>query len=73
LLHSISQMKTRKLLNFFQPRIPQQPEPLPNAGISDAEFDWPPSAEDLEAFSVVHLRADDGSELEPVLLGLSDA
>jgi hypothetical protein len=69
----MGQMKTRKFVRFFQPRTPQQPEPLPNLGISaDAEFDWPPSAADLEAFSLVHLRADDDSEIEPVLLGFSD-
>jgi hypothetical protein len=69
----MGQMKTRKLVNFFQPRTAPQPEPLPSEGISaDAEFDWPPSAEDLEAFIVVRLRADDGSELEPDLLGVSD-
>ena len=38
----------------------------------DAEFDWPPSAEDLEEYSVVHLRADDGSEIQPVVVGVAD-
>jgi hypothetical protein len=63
-------MYTRKLIDFFHPRTAQQTEPLPSAGISvDAEFDWPPSAEDLEAYSVVFLRADDGSEIQPVVVG----
>jgi hypothetical protein len=66
----MSQMYTRKLIDFFHPRTAQQTEPLPSAGISvDAEFDWPPSAEDLEAYSVVFLRADDGSEIQPVVVG----
>jgi hypothetical protein len=62
----MSLMYTRKLIDLFYPRSTQQTQPIPNEGPSvDAEFDWPPSAEDLEAFSVVHLRADDDSELEP--------
>ena len=66
-------MYTRKLIDFFYSRATQQTEPLPTAGISvDAEFDWPPSAKDLEAFSVVRLRADDGSEIQPVIVGVSD-
>ena len=65
-------MYTRKLIDFFQPRPPQQNERLPNSGLAvDAEFDWPPSAKDLEAYSIVHLRAEDGSEIE--LVGVGDA
>ena len=66
-------MYTRKLLDFLYPSTAQQPEPLPSAGTSvDAEFDWPPSAEDLAEYGVVRLHADDGSEVEPVVVGLSD-
>ena len=66
-------MFTRKLIDFFLLPEKPQPEPSPNAGPSpEAEFAWPPSAEDLEAFSVVHLRADDGSELAPVVVGFAD-
>ena len=57
-------MYTRKLIDFFHPRTAQQTEPLPGTGITvDAEFDWPPSAEDLEAYGVVRVSADDGSEI----------
>jgi len=56
-------MYTRKIIDFFLAK-PQQPQPEPNAGLSpEAEFDWPPSAQDLDEFTVVHLRADDGSEI----------
>ena len=66
-------MYTRKLTDFFCPRTAQQSEPLPSEGTSvDAEFDWPPSAQDLEAFSIVHLQADDDSETQPVLAGFSE-
>jgi hypothetical protein len=66
-------MYTRQLINFFYSRATQQTEPLPSAASSvEAEFDWPPSAEDLKDYSVVHLRADDGSEIQPVVIGLSD-
>jgi len=59
-------MYTRKLIDLLYPRSTQQTEPLTTTGTAvDAEFDWPPSAEDLAAFSVVHLRPDDDSELEP--------
>lgn len=72
----MSQMYTRKLIDFLHPRTPQQAEqtkPLPNAGIAvDADFDWPPSAEDLEAYGVVRVRADDGSEIEPVGVAAAD-
>ena len=61
-------MHTRKLINFLHPGTPRQPEqnePLPNVGMAlDADFDWPPSAEDLEAYGVVRVRADDGSEIQ---------
>jgi hypothetical protein len=61
-------MYTRKLIDFLYPRTAQQTEPLPSAGISEgAEFDWPPSAEDLEAYGVVRLNAHDGSESQPVV------
>jgi len=60
-------MYTRKLIDFLYSRT-QQTEPLPNAGTSvDAEFDWPPSAEDLQGFSIVDLRGDDESEIEAVV------
>ena len=63
-------MYTRKLIDFFQPRTAQQTEPLPSTGIAvDAEFDWPPSAEDLEAYGVVRVSADDGSEVQAVVGG----
>ena len=63
-------MYTRKLIDFFHPRTAQQTEPLPSTGIAgDAEFDWPPSAEDLEAYGVVRLHANDGSEVQPVVGG----
>ena len=63
-------MFIRKLLDFIsaqpQPQ-PQQAAPVPNVSASpEAAFDWPPSAADVEAFSVVELRADDGSERAPV-------
>jgi hypothetical protein len=62
-------MYTRKLIDFLNPRTPQQTEqaePLPNAGTAvDAEFDWPPSAKDLEAYGVVRVCANDGSEIDP--------
>ena len=68
----MSQMYTRKLIDFLYSRT-QQTEPLPNAGTSmAAEFDWPPSAQDLEAFSIVHLRDDEDSESQPVLAGFSE-
>jgi hypothetical protein len=61
----MSLMYTRNLIDLFYPRSTSQTESLPNAGTSaDAEFDWPPSAEDLAAFSIVELRADDESEIE---------
>ena len=67
-------MYTRKLLDFLYPGTAQQPEPLPSVGTSvDAEFDWPPSAEDLAAYGVVRLHADDGSEVQPALVGSVDA
>ena len=66
-------MSTRKLIDFFHPRTAQQTEPLPSAGISaDAEFNWPPSAEDLKAYSIVRLRADDGSEIQPADVGSAE-
>ena len=69
----MSQMYTSKLIDLFYPRTPQQTEPLPSAGTSvEAEFEWPPSAEDLETFSLVRLHADDDPELQPVLAGFSD-
>ena len=59
-------MYTRKLIDFLFPETPQI-QPVPSVGTPPkAEFDWPPSAEDLEAFSVVPLHADDGSEVAPV-------
>jgi hypothetical protein len=52
-------MVIRKLIDFLSPQ-KQHAAPLPEAEIApDAEFDWPPSAADLEKFSVVQLRADD--------------
>ena len=68
-------MYTRKLIDFFQPRTPQQTEQteLPNSGLAvDAEFDWPPSAKDLEAYTIVRLRVEDGSEIELDLVGVGD-
>jgi len=66
-------MYTRQLINFFYSRATQQTEPLPTAASSvEEEFEWPPSAKDLGAFSVVRLRADDGSEMQPVIDGFSD-
>ena len=66
-------MYTRKLIDFFHPRTAQQTEPLPGTGITvDAEFDWPPSAEDLKDYSVVRLRADAGSEIQPEVVDFSD-
>ena len=63
----MSQMYTRKLIDFLYPRTAQQNEPLPSDGTSvDAQFDWPPSAEDLKAFSVVRLHTGDDSEIQPV-------
>lgn len=55
-------MSIRKLIDFLSPSKPQA-APVPNVSPSpEAAFDWPPSAEDVEAFSVVELRPDDGSE-----------
>jgi hypothetical protein len=59
-------MYTRKLIDFFFPE-KQITHPLPSPGPAPkAEFDWPPSAEDLAAFSVIPLHGDDGSEIAPV-------
>lgn len=59
-------MYIRKLIDFFSPQ-QQQAQPLPNVSASpEAVFDWPPPAEDVEAFTVVELRADDGSERAPL-------
>ena len=55
-------MYTRKLIDFFFPE-KQQIQPITKAPTAPkAEFDWPPSAKDMEAFTVVPLRADDGPE-----------
>jgi hypothetical protein len=54
-------MYTRKLIDFFFAK-PPQTKPFTKAGTSPkGEFAWPPSDEDMKAFSVVHLRVDDGS------------
>ena len=70
----MSQMYTRKLIGLFHPRTEPQTPPLATDGTSaDAEFNWPPSAEDLEAYGVVRLCADDGSEIQPIVVGSADA
>ena len=72
MLPSICQMYTRKLIGFFFP----EKQPIPSVPKVDtapkAEFDWPPSAEDLYAFSVVHLHADEGSEIPPAVADYSE-
>jgi len=66
-------MYTRKFISFFYPPATQDTEPLPNAGTAvDAEFDWPPSAEDVAAFSVVRLHADDASDSRTSSCGSAD-
>jgi hypothetical protein len=61
-------MFIRKLINFLAPQQPKpQAAPLPKASTSpEADFNWPPSAEDVEAMTVVDLHAPEGSKRAPV-------
>ena len=65
-------MYTRKLIDFLFSET-QHIAPTPNAGIpAEAEFAWPPPAEDMDAFSVVHLHADDRPETAPAAADFSE-
>jgi hypothetical protein len=61
-------MSIRKLIDFFSPQQQkQQAPPVQNVSASpEPAFDWPPSAEDVAAFSVVELRPDEAPERTPV-------
>ena len=59
-------MFIRKLIDSLSAQ-KQQPPPLPKVSPSpEADFNWPPSAEDVEAMTVVDLQAPEGSKRVPV-------